>query len=434
MTDITYNPKAFLFSNQKVDVTAEATSWIDIKPVNVIDRNTDYIEFAVPKNYKAFWDLKRSYLEIEAKLVKADGSAFVIGDNVGVINNLGQTLFRTLECTINQHQFGSSPNLHHLRSYMENLLGSSAQAQNSYLQSELWFKDTPLRFHITDPVNGANDGLRRRLYVTQQSAVFKMASAIHHDIFNQDRYLLSGTDIGLKYYKSSDRFTIMWGGDVQELPRIEIVSANLKMCQVYLSENVTNYIENKLKISPAVYPIYDTSMQKFSIQAQNASFIVDNMYPTKRIPELIVIGFSKAANLQGNYTKSPLEFFHENVTHIGLYLDSVPIPQRPMKLSFPTRQATDGYMSLFTQLNTYNSSQPCCITYQEFVESYTLYAFNLSKSASDTSGGSISEGRQGVVRVEVQFNPAPAETLEMIVMGKIPAQILFDSSRHIQMK
>lgn len=427
----TYNPRAFLFGRQKIDVTTEATSWIDIKPVSGgVDKNAEQIEFVVSRNYEAFWDLKRSYLEIEARVVKKDGTTIPVTTPVSVINNLGQTMFRTLECTINQRQFGSSPNLHHIRAYMENLLFTSKEAKETYLQPELWYRDTFGYFDTTDPLVSHNVGLKDRFYFVQNSTIFKMIAGIHDDLFAQDHYLLSGCEIGLKYYKSPNTFTIMCG-EKNLTPKIEIVSAALKMCQVYLAPRIVDHIEKQLISEPAAYTINSTEMQKYTIQKGNTNFVADNIFPSRAIPELIVVGFIRTSALNGDYKKSPLKFFHENVSSFGVYLNSTPIPSGPLRTNFAKRQATEAYLRLFTHTNTYNEDNVCPLSLQEFIDGYTLFVTNLSKCVSSTYGDSLPEERQGVVRIEVQFATETEENLQMIVMSKTPAQVLIDNSRQI---
>lgn len=429
----TYNNKALLFDDKRIDITAEGTFWTDIKCSNVIDRNTEVLEFNVPKNYSLFWDLHRSYIEIEAKVVNEDGSTIPNTESVGVINNLAHTLFRTQECTINHHQFGSNPNLHHIRCYWENLLGYSGDAKNSYLQAAMFYPDTRNLFNETDPVGGANTGLKDRLYFHQNSQIFKMAAAVHNDLFMQEKWFVSGTDINLKLYKSPDRFTVMNGNNNLN-PRIEIVNANLKMCQVKLTDTAQNTIEKLLANKDIKYPTYVTTMQKFTVQSGNNSFTVDNIFPNRKLPEVIVVGFIRAASFNGDYEKNPLELKHENVASIGAYINDVATPQRPLVFNYDKNECIEGFMSLFTQFNTFGADKTHNIAYKDYAGGYTLYAFNLSPTAAGNMETTVPIARQGVVKLEVNFKTATSETLYMVVMGKTGRTLHVDKAREIQLK
>lgn len=429
----TYDSKALLFEDRNIDITSDSTQWIDIKPSTVIDANTEIIEFNVPKNYAYFWDLARSYVEITAKVVKEDGTSIADIEPVGVINNLGHTIFRTQECTINQHQFGSSPNLHHIRCYWENLLGYTSDAKTSYLQAAMFYPDTAGAFHETVITGGGNQGLYDRAFMTRGSKVFKTAAAIHNDLFMQDKWFLSGTEIQLTFYKSPETFSIMCG-NANLKPKVELLNATLKLCQVQLTEKAQQTIESQLSAKNIKYPIYETIMQKHVVQPGNTVKIIDNLFPNSTLPEVIVVGFSNAANLNGLYTKSPLEFHHENVSSIGVYLNDVSTPQRPLKLDFANNQCIDGFMSLFTQFNIFGSDKTHKVAYKDYARGYTLYAFNLSSTASSNKENTVPQPRQGVVKIEVNFITAPTEPLYMIIMGKTPRTIELDKTRQIYVK
>lgn len=426
----TIDKKALLFKDTNVDVTSEDTIWIDVRPSNVIDKNTEVIEFNVPKHYDNFWDLRRSYLEVEAKVVNEDGSIIPDAQHVGVINNIGHTMFRTLECTINQHQFSSNPNFYPIRCYWENLLGFTSDAQKGYLQAAMWFPDTHGQFNETNPAGGANEGLVDRFFLTKESRTFKLASAIHHDIFMQDRLFISGTEISLRLYKSRDKFTIM-NGNAQLDPRLEIVSANLRMCLVKLSEVARQSIEKTLTNTNVKYPHYSTHFLKYPVQEGNSSIVVDNLFPNKTLPEVLVVGFVKADNINGSYTTSPLEFNHHQLASIGTYINDVPTPQKPLNLKFDNGQGTEGFMSLFTQLNTFGKDTAPNIGYKEYMRGYTLYAFNLSTTASSNDDNSIPKPRQGVVKIEAKFSQNVTDLLYMIVMAKTSKTLEVDKTRQL---
>ena len=138
-----YNGKTNIFSDTVSDVSAFSTTFVDIRPSTVVDPDLEIVEFMVPKNSECYWDLSRSYLETTCQLTGSDGSAS-LGTQGGVINNPGQTLWRTLEVTIGNYTMGSTPSLQHIRGYVENLIGTSANAKKEYLQFELFFMDTIL--------------------------------------------------------------------------------------------------------------------------------------------------------------------------------------------------------------------------------------------------------------------------------------------------
>lgn len=138
-----FNPKlSALFEDMKGnDITEENTVWVDIGPNTVISKKTDIIEFVVPRNQSCMWDLNRSYLEVEAQIIKSTGEVINLEDQVSVINNLGQTMWANMELTLGQYSFPSTPRLYGLRAYFENVLLRSIQAKESYMKAEMYYED-----------------------------------------------------------------------------------------------------------------------------------------------------------------------------------------------------------------------------------------------------------------------------------------------------
>ena len=418
-----------LFTEMKTDVTNENISWIDVRPTNVIDKNTEVVDFFIPKNTNVFWDLSRSYMEITAKVVNKDDSTMVSDLKVGVINSLGSTMWRTVETTINQYQFGSNPNLYHLQCYLENLLTTTQDAKNSYMQSQLWFVDSPGLLNISDPEQG-NEGYKQRYEFTRGSQQFKMAVPIHHDLFMQPKYLLSGCELGLRMYRANDKFILM-NGEATGEPKLTLIDMNLKLCQITPSMEVASHIEKHLHSKPAIYNIYQTAMHKFTVPTASPSFTVDNLYPAMKLPDIVVVAFFKVDNVNGNYKNSPLDMSHHSVSSIGLYVDSIPTPQRPYKLNFAALEAMDGYMSIFNQFNLFGSDKSNHFGINAYIQQFTCYAFSLTRSASGNSSNTNAEGRQGVVKIEVAFAKPTGEQLYMVVMSKTAAILSLDKSRQI---
>ena len=132
-------PQMHLFKSMRRDVSVAETRMLDISPSTSLDPRADVFEFNVPAGPGVYFHLRKCYLDLELRLVKGDGSLLTVSDKIGVINNLGVTLFRTVELTLNQRQFGSNPNAYHIKSYLENMIFRSAEAKNTYLKGELWY-------------------------------------------------------------------------------------------------------------------------------------------------------------------------------------------------------------------------------------------------------------------------------------------------------
>ena len=119
---------------------------------------------------------------------------------------------------------------------METILAHGPESTDSWLEAELFHRDTqPLNAHdhTADPTN---EGLIKRHAKIAQSVVVDMVGRPHVDIFQQDRYLLNGVDMSLKFIRSAKQFHLMTAAP-NDL-KLHILDATLQV--------------RKVKIAPAI--------------------------------------------------------------------------------------------------------------------------------------------------------------------------------------
>ena len=172
-------------------------------------------------------------------------------------------------------------------------------------------------------------------------------------------------------------------------------------------------------------------MCQYTIQANNTTAIVDNVFAGKELPNVLVVGFVSADQMNGSYTLNPLNMYHHDVQSICAYVDGVAIPQRPLQMDFSKFNSVEGYMSLFACFNAFGKDKTIPIPYKDWLSGYTLYGFNTTNSGGGNARGTINPPKQGVVRLEVQFKTAPTKPLYMIVMSKTANALLVDKTRQI---
>ena len=436
-----YSGQSDLFAGRIRDDTYSSTSFIDIKPVTPIDKNLDVVEINVSSNYGCMWDLSRCLLETKMKMV--DKNEKSVTDKITIVNNIGQALWRTHEVTVGNLPLGSSPGLQHLRGYVENTLGTSSDAKESYLKSEIYYKEKFGKYNSDD--QDENRSLEYRYNFCKSTKEFKCVAKIHSDIFMQDKWMLSGVPINLKFYKNNDKVLCFYKEPEKEednlKPRIVITDVTLKMCKVVPDHKLNVDIEQRLMRNEVCrYPILETRIQKFFVPKGSDTFTFDNLFPTSQIPVLITCGFIRADALNGRYGQNSYEFRHEYVTSLGLYIDSVSHPGRPLKMDYDNEEAMDGYMSIFQADNINNNVISNGISYLDFIRGCTLYNFNLSASAGGGDKNSFPEERQGVVKIEGHMKYPPADKVVpdeqdgdkyFIVISKTPKTLLIDKNREV---
>ena len=299
------------------------------------------------------------------------------------------------------------------------------------MQAEMWYPDTPGQLHDTNPAGGLNKGLTDRLVLFRQSHEFVLNAPIHSDMFQQSNILINDSEIMLRLYKSHDKFTCMSANDA-DAPRIEINDITLQMCQLHLMPEVSLQIDRELNTKPAIYKIHRTDMFSYVIQSGNSSAILDNIFPSADVPDLLVVALIKTADFDGTYQRSPLALYHNQLTSIGVYVNNIPSKRQPLKANFHSDQtkceAVEAYTSIFTALNVFGTNNSNAISYFQFLNQYTLYCFNLSPVAGKPLP------RKGVVKLDMNFREPLPENVYAIIMSKRNAEVLIDKTRQVSFR
>ncbi|GFX53923.1 uncharacterized protein TNCV_1154541 [Trichonephila clavipes] len=97
----------------------------------------------------AYFDLTHTYLNVQAKILKSDGSAFTPNDKCGPINYLLNTMFSECHISLNDRQISSESNYAY-KAYIQSTLFHSESSQKNFLRAGLFYKDTVEEFDDTD--------------------------------------------------------------------------------------------------------------------------------------------------------------------------------------------------------------------------------------------------------------------------------------------
>ena len=173
-------------------------------------------------------DLANTYLFVRAKVTKADGSNLDTDSAVGPVNNWLHSLFSQVDVYLNDTLVTPSTNTYPYRAYIETALSYGADAKETQLTSQLWYKDTAGRMDsvaLTDD-DTANVGFKNRRNYTTQSHVVEMMGRLHVDMFLQDRFLLNGVDVKIRLVRSKDAFALMACGANHDY-KVNIIEATL---------------------------------------------------------------------------------------------------------------------------------------------------------------------------------------------------------------
>ena len=111
------------------------------------------------------------------------------------------------------------------------ILSHRSNSSKSWLEAELYEEDNPCNNHYDPTAQGMQPGIKKRNVRIKGSKTFQLIDRPRIDIVMQDKYLLPGVDIDLKFTKSPTPFQLL-GGTILRRTEVAIINAQLLVRKV----------------------------------------------------------------------------------------------------------------------------------------------------------------------------------------------------------
>ena len=417
----------YLFNVPATQTAIDFSQWVEHKPLTSLTDSAP-VEFVITGSGEEYVDLSETYIQVTAQITKSDGGDLITknedetdGEDIGIgpVNNWLHSLFSQVDMSLNGRLITASTNTYAYRSYLENLLTYGPAAKKSHLTSSLWYKDTA--GHM-DSVNAENEGFTQRRKWIQNSRFVTMIGRPHLDLCFQDRLMLNGVDMKMRFVRSKDAFNLMGTGKVV----IKDMSLFVRKVKVHPSVQLGHI--KALDRATAKYPVKRVETKVFSIPKNNMSANQENLF-LGQLPNRIVIGLVENSAFSGSRNQSPFHFKHFDTDFLALYLDGMQVPSKPLQPDFEKENHMRSYVSLFSGTGLMCRDQGNDISRDEYGNGYTLFAFDLTPDLSDA--GHFQLVKHGNLRLELHFKTQLPVTVNAIVYAEFENVIEIDKARNV---
>ena len=234
---------------------------------------------------------------------ESSGSISRADASVVPVNLWLHSLFSHVDVSLNDRLLTPSMNTYLYWAYLGTLLSYGPAAKESYLSAALWSKDT--KGHMKD---SSNEGMKGRQKWTLASKEVTTFGRPHLDLCFQDRLLLNGIDVKMRFVRSKDAFCVMGDAHV----KIKDISLFVHKVKVHPSVQLGHIKE--MERATAKYPIRRIETKAFSIPKSNLMVNQENLF-LGQLPKRIVIGIVENLYFNGHVDKNPFNFSHFNVNY-----------------------------------------------------------------------------------------------------------------------
>ena len=158
-------------------------------------------------------------------------------------------MFSHIDVYMNNKLVSMNSNNYPRKTYLNVILSSGSDEQNSQLQSQSYMKDDAPMDSFT-----LNAGVINRYQYTKESKSFELEGNLMEDCLNLQSYLISGVDVYIKLFRSASPFIFMSEEPKPEY-KLKILDVVFKCARVKLDPGVILNHRKQIQETPARYLI-----------------------------------------------------------------------------------------------------------------------------------------------------------------------------------
>jgi hypothetical protein len=424
MSDECVKSELDLFTIPLTQTAIEKNTYIEYPPISAIS-DLSPIEFFIAGTGEDYTDLNNTLLFTRVKITLPDGTDCPEGAPVTVLNYPAATIFSQVDVSLGDRLVSQPSSTYPYRCIIETLINYGRDTLESNFSAGLFFKDTAGSMDSTIPGAG-NEGLTKRAAFTNASNVVELLAPIHCDMFFQPKLLLNGVDIRIRLTRAKDAFCLMSGDAIDY--KLKILSASLFVKRVSVSPAVRLGHAQALLSATAKYPIDRVCVKNFSIPAGARVSNHENLF-LGTLPKSIILAMTDNSAFTGAYDKNPFAFKHFNLEYLNLTADGVSNPNRPLQPQYNLGNAVREFYQLVSATGRHLKNQPLAIDREDFLNGYTLYAFNLTPD--DECGQHMSLIRSGNIRLELRFREPLEHTVNLLIYATYDSLLEISNRRQV---
>ena len=423
-----------LFTKPLLEMSVDKTYFSDHTPAEAIANTANSIEIGIPPS-RDMTDLAESYIEVKVKITKNNGQnldAFVGDNSVGFDQIPITSLFKSFNFRVEDELLSDTYSTYPYVAYIQTILNYGADARKGRLRLMGYYDEENVSTNEAHDAAGAS-GFKSRAAITSGSKKATFIGNIFHGLWSQNRYLLPMLNLRTEWIKSDAAFCLK-SNAANPTFKFKIESLKIFMKKIKLRDAFKLELEERLLKEPASYPLCHATVKPFYIAANEVEATFENLFQSKPIPSLVIIGFVKQANLRGAYADSAFNFEPFHLESLEIQVDDnvfpSPTPFKPKYDSTTEPDWTREYLALNNYLIKLDTGN--LITYDMFkTGGYCLYVFHLGREFSVTNDHTTPK-KSGVARLAATFasgsnNPA----LAMMMYTESNEEIQIDSQRKI---
>ena len=406
-----------------VESSINSKERLDVLPVNmgINHRLTDrYLEFRIPGTVGSFIDLASLLIEMKLEIRNNDGSNLADDLNIGVVNGISNTLFKSISVFINDKMIESNP-VFNYTSYLKMLMNVNSDNVNSFGKC-VFFHDDANNGRVTQSYTAGTftttTNLEHKLLQPLKREGIDVCFPLLFDSSTLDMYLLDAVDLRIRLEMANNSWIFNSSSDIGQVS-LNIVNAKLWLDRVVPHYNAMMALNQALSVKPIEYVFQKTLHKTYVVASGENSIMIDRPFGMV-IPEkmhVIIVNmnaFSGRASLNGLY------FEHANLENLHLTVNGNTFYN--VNTSFPNVYSQSYYETLKSiGLNNNNM-----ITHESFKTGRTVFSFNF---VNETVEETLPVESSASLRLTLKFGQNLTAPHTIILLAETTGLLTIDNNR-----
>ncbi|XP_065680587.1 uncharacterized protein LOC136094533 [Hydra vulgaris] len=381
---------------EEYEFTPSVNSNLNLEEIRIFIENSD-----------SLFHPHESYLEIEGRLVKADGTAYANTDAITLTHNGLLHLFERIEYRF-YDSVVESVSYPGIATTMLGMLKYPNDYQQSKAMNQLWFKDNTT---TADLVNNTGFSARQQFIIQKPTTkgLFELSIPLRHIFGFCDDYdkVFYGLKHELFLLRRNDDNAIFRAAGVAA-GKVNITRISLMMRRATPSDVANLQLVKIIKSQETLDMGFRSRFLDRTNVPQNTTFDWRLGLRTTEKPRYILVAFQ--TNREGNQEQNSSIFDHCDLKNMWIELNEERYPATNYSLSFPNMKITRAYRhaSNFAEdyYNMSNLISLCNITPVDYRDLYPIMYFDVSKQSERMKDSTVD------IRLKAEFNtPVPANTV-----------------------
>ena len=381
-------------------------------------------EFHMPNESNEYTKLDSLRLYGEVEVIKADNTAVAIADEITVLNNFPQTLFKQIEVSLNNVCVNDlSTNTYAYKAYIENHLSYGDDMKKSTLAArEMYYKDIAEGEYVAHLAKAESGAAIRRNLISGKRVRFDMP--LHVDFLHVNKYLIPGVEMKIRLQRNDNNFCILAAAAG---PKIKFHNLELTVRKITIDPAVSMAIENNLNSKQACYPVAHSKIKTILLNSGTQSHHLAQVFRGK-LPRSFIMCMVNAKAYDGDPNSNAFKFQHFNLKNINVFVDGDPIHPKAMEPEWTDTRMLKQYSWFLDNIGLHHKDT-VGITLEDFKNNSCFFPYDLSP---DLCNAYYSHGtKHGTIDVALSFAQALTENVIVIFYATFDEAVTIDKLRTV---